>query len=297
MRIHPRFQILRLSDRETIEPFFRAAGYALCEYTFATQFGWQPYNRTAWAIVDGWLLIRYETDGQERFLCPIGGGPGIDVAMEGCFRILRDKGYEPVIGFVPESVASALDPARFSATPDPDNHDYIYRREDLALLPGKRYAKKRNHLSQFERSGPWSFQPYRVTERAEVEEFLVDWCLNHECCDDHHLEFEVYALRACLDNYQALDVRGWLLRAGDRIIGLTVGEMLRPDTWVVHYEKAVPDRPGAYQALCREFARQVPEGTEWIDREQDMGCEGLRKSKESYYPDHMGPSWTIRPKG
>ena len=88
----------------------------------------------------------------------------------------------------------------------------------------------------------------------------------------------------------------YVLRIGQRIVGLTLGELQTPDTFVVHYEKAYTELDGAYQMLAREFARTVPVTVSFIDREQDMGVDGLRQSKLSFFPDHFEQCWIARPK-
>lgn len=282
-------------SRPVLAPLFRASGHRLCEYSYPIQVCWHDFNDSRWAIRDGWLFLRYVEDGCERFICPIGRGDWA-AAIDACFRHLEARGQAPMVRFVPDAVAMALDPARYLRLHDPDNDDYVYGVQDLAQLAGRRYAKKRNHIAQFLRGGAWSFDPVLPGDRPAIDAFLEAWCLDRECSGQPALDYEMRALAVCLDHLDELDIRAWLLRgAQGEILGLTAGAPLTDDTWAVHFEKGLSTRPGVYQILAREFARRVPEGVLWLDREQDMGWENLRRAKESLFPDHRERAWTVVP--
>jgi hypothetical protein len=240
-------------------------------------------------------VLRYVEDGHERFLVPLGEGP-IDEALDWCVQHLVGRGHAPRIGFVPDPLRERLDPSRWVAETDPDNDDYVYRREDLATLAGGRYSRKRNFVKRFQRHGDWSLDPLASADPAEVRGFLREWCAANECDAHPDLADEVNALGECLSAMDRLDLFGGVLRSHGRVIGLTLGEALNRDTFVVHYEKALLEREGAYQMLCHEFTKRIPEQYAWIDREQDMGSDSLRQAKESWFPDHRVKAWTISPK-
>ena len=182
------FTPVDLASRAVLEPAFRGSGYRLCEYSFATQVCWHDFNTSEWAIRDGWMYLRYREAGAERFVCPIGKGEP-SPAVEACFRHLEERGHPPVVRFVPGQVASALDPARFRLSPDPDNDDYVYGVQQLAELAGRRYSKKRNHIAQFLRGGAWSFDPVLPQDRPAIDAFLDAWCRDRECVGDPALDY------------------------------------------------------------------------------------------------------------
>ncbi len=291
------FVPFELGHRDRLDAAFRGAAYPLCEYSFATQYCWRSFNDSRWAAVDDRILVKYREHGQDRFLCPIGTGDPSALLLA-CFERLRAGGFEPRVDFVPDRVRHRLQgDSRFRFEPDPANDDYVYRRSDLADLPGRRYASKRNHVSRFLRNASWSFDRVDAAGVPECLSFLDDWCVSHACEEDPRLDFEVEALRACLQGMEVLGQVAWVLRLDGRIAGMTLGELLTADTFVVHYEKACNEVDGAYQMLAREFARTVPAHVAYIDREQDMGVEGLRLSKRSFHPDHMQHCWIARPEG
>jgi hypothetical protein len=301
MSVEPRhlralpFRPITLADRPRLDPMIRSAGLPLCEYTFATQFCWSEFNRTEWSVLDDrWLLVRYVEDGHEKFLWPVGEGDA-SVALAWCDEYLRSRGHLPTIGFVPEVARGIAEAAGWRATPDPDEADYCYARADLVDLPGGHFSRKRNHIKRFGSAGPWTFGPVDPAAADECLEFLREWCRVNGCSGNSLLDYETQASMCCIRNLAALDLVAAALRVDGRIIGLTIGEVLRPGTFVVHYEKALLVRDGVYSVLANEFARMLPPDIAWIDREQDLGVEGLRKSKESWFPRYMEPAYVLTP--
>ncbi|HOU53683.1 MAG TPA: DUF2156 domain-containing protein [Myxococcota bacterium] len=288
----------RPEDRDLLAPRFRTPGHPLCEYTFATQFCWQGWNHSLWALVEDFLFVRYVERGRLGLICPCGSGD-LARALDATMQFLEREGHEPRVDFVPASVARQPAIAeRFVAEDHPDDADYWYRREDLAELPGRRYADKRNHIARFLRAGfDWRFEPACLSDPAEAMAFLQEWCRSHDCQGDPRLDFEVQALGTCLAHREVLGQRCWLLRVDGRVVGLVLGEFLDSQSFVVHYEKAFQDIPGAYAMLVRETARALaPEGVLWIDREQDMGIPGLRRSKQSWNPVRLEMACVLRPR-
>ena len=58
-------------------------------------------------------------------------------------------------------------------------------------------------------------------------------------------------------------------------------------------EKANPEIRGLYQYICSQFLITAFPNAGKENREDDMGLEGLRKSKLSYNPIYMVEKYTI----
>jgi hypothetical protein len=283
---------IALSDQPLLSAALRRANLPHCEYTFATLWCWRGYSQLRWGVLDdGWIVLRVRgPDGVERYLSPIGIGDPRP-AVEWCLRDLAEDGEDPALCLVPERVASALGP-HYAVTPDPASADWVYRRADLADLPGRRFAAKRNHVHRFERANlDWTFEPLRPEDRLACRGLLAEWSVGSP--EHPMLAFEQEALRAGLDAWTPLGLQGGVLRAGGRPVGFAVGERLTDDTFVVHHERADRAVEGAYQALCRAFARALPARFAFVDREQDLGVPGLRAAKASYLPSHQEPASTV----
>lgn len=290
----PRFRQIALGDRALLEPALRRAGYPLSEYAFATLWAWRGYTDLRWTTLGDWLLLRVRgDDGLDRYLCPVGTGDP-EAVVGWCLRDLAETGGVPAICMVPDGVRARLGEA-FTATLDPAAADYVYRRTDLALLPGRRFSAKRNHVHRFERHHPVDFRPLESGDRLACRGLLAEWSAG---AGDHPLlAYEEEALRDCLTAFGELGLTGGTLRAGGRLVGFAIGEPLTADTWVVHYEKADRGVEGAYTVLMRETARVLAEGCALVNRESDLGIPGLQAAKRSNQPVHLEAAWRVTPAG
>jgi uncharacterized protein len=297
----PEFRLIALDDRARFAHFLAASRFPLCEYTFGSLYCWQGFNHTSFALLnDTWLLVRYVEHGQEKFLCPLAGAPpcpyDIADAIAWCFEYLRQRGFPPQVTFVPEGVVATLDPDRFRYTADLPNADYLYRRTDLAELAGHKYGRKRNFIKRFTNTYPaWSLDPLTPALRGEALNFVTEWCRRNECGQVELLRYEVEALGVCINSIEHLPVQGAVLRVANEIVGLTIGEAVTTELYAVHYEKAFREYDGAYPMLTNQFARTIPATYTYLDREQDVGDESLRKAKESFFPARLEPAYVVQP--
>lgn len=282
------FSPLALPDRDEVERFLASTRRPLCEYAFGALFAWQGVYDTRWAVLDErWLLLRYVVDGHARFVCPIGADIDLRPAVDACIRLQQRRGEHPRIDFVPEQVADRLRIGGYSLVEDRDNADYVYAREDLAELPGRRHHGKRNHVAAFRRAGPHRFEPLTEENRANA------LALVERVRDELHAP-DVSALLRGLEHHERLRFMGRLLRGHHgHAVGLALGEPLDADTFVVHFEIADRTYPGAYQALCQLYAQAIPPRFRFVNREQDMGAPGLRRAKLSYHPLRIEPSYSL----
>ncbi|MFY9377952.1 MAG: phosphatidylglycerol lysyltransferase domain-containing protein, partial [Peptococcia bacterium] len=182
-------------------------------------------------------------------------------------------------------------PGKFSYQDDREGYDYIYTLEKLVSLSGKKLQSKRNHINRFiANNADWSFEEISQDNLSECWEMNQEWCRQNGCKDDELLNEEYCAVRRCFNNYEALELEGGLLRLAGKVIAFTMGERLNSDTYVVHIEKAFGEIQGAYQLINREFAKLIQErhpDIVYVNREEDMGYEGLRRAKMSYRPVRM----------
>ena len=88
---------------------------------------------------------------------------------------------------------------------------------------------------------------------------------------------------------------GLLMSDGERIIAFSIGSRMSRAYYDVGFEKAFPDVNGAYAMINREFSRMIAEKypeVRFLNREDDMGSEGLRRAKESYQPTVLLEKYT-----
>jgi hypothetical protein len=182
-------------------------------------------------------------------------------------------------------------PSTFRFHTDEGSYDYVYLVEDLAELKGKKYHTKKNHVNRFiQENEGYKVVPISEENIPEVTEFVKEWYrkrLEHDPNAD--LTMETVALDRALRHYTELGFEGIIIKVGERIAAMTMAARLTADTFDVNFEKADAELSGAYAIVNYEFARYIrdkyPEII-YLDREEDMGIEGLRKAKESYRPHH-----------
>lgn len=183
-------------------------------------------------------------------------------------------------------------PGQYQMTVRRQDSDYIYLREKLATLSGKKLHGKRNHIHRFEENYPdWKYETITDDNMDECARMAMQWCLDNCADEEENWEHDkidesklvVYAIR----HREELGMVGGALRAGGRIVAITLGEPLTQDTFVVHFEKAFPNIQGAYPMINREFVRNELDGYTYVNREEDLGDEGLRKAKQSYRPEYL----------
>ena len=188
-----------------------------------------------------------------------------------------------------------LMPGRFAYEADRDGFDYLYDIDRLADLTGKKLHAKRNHINRFMDNNPsWVYEEITPQTLPECLEMDQEWyrrsMVREGAAEERDLGDEGIALRTAMDHYHALGLEGGLIRVYGEVVAFTMGDRLNSDTYDVHFEKAYGELQGAYAMINREFARWVRAkhpNVRYLNREDDMGVEGLRKAKESYYPDRM----------
>ena len=294
------FRDPEIGDRQWVEERFRASGNQGCEYSFSTLFLWSGAYQQQVAPMDGFVLERLRGKLGAGYLFPAGSGP-LEPVLSALEKDAAERG-EPCRFFcvTPEQAErlEQLRPGQYAFQSDRDGWDYLYALDRLAGLGGKKLHGKRNHIRRFEESHPdWQVEQITMDNLAECAEMDLEWNRRYRSLDAAGEEAEArtrlderHAMSRAFAHYEALGMDGLLLRTGGKVVAFTMGSPISADTFDVHFEKAYGEIQGAYPMINREFARWLQAnrpGVRWLNREDDMGVEGLRKSKESYYPDRM----------
>ena len=294
------FRDPEIGDRQWVEERFRASGNQGCEYSFSTLFLWSSAYQQQVAPMDGFVLERLRGKLGAGYLFPAGSGP-LEPVLSALEKDAAERG-EPCRFFcvTPEQAErlEQLRPGQYAFQSDRDGWDYLYALDRLAGLGGKKLHGKRNHIRRFEESHPdWQVEQITMDNLAECAEMDLEWNRRYRSLDAAGEEAEArtrlderHAMSRAFAHYEALGMDGLLLRTGGKVVAFTMGSPISADTFDVHFEKAYGEIQGAYPMINREFARWLQAnrpGVRWLNREDDMGLEGLRKSKESYYPDRM----------
>lgn len=278
---------VNLSDRDWVRSLVSSSGELGCEYCFGNIYMWSEIYSTQIGRCGNFLVSR-EVAKAPSYLYPVGNGDDAEFAavIEAFIADSRAHGIRFRMHRVSEEGKARIQrlfPDRFSFIAEPDDFDYIYSRQELDELAGSKFHSKRNFDARFYSHWPEAvFEPLTADNLPECVNMTRIWMAG-KSADDAEAEIELGALKKGFEHFFELDYRGGLLRADGKIAAYTFGEAINERCFVSHAEKALPEYEGAYAAINRAMAHYL-EGFELINREEDMGREGLRKAKQSYHP-------------
>jgi hypothetical protein len=285
----PKTRPVALEDKALFDRALRAFPPTVSELTFTNIFAWRRAYRFEVSAAGDYLLLFSLKDGRPSVFDPLGPALGKKKILGGVL------GSGPVKAIrLPGSTGELFDEDKaFTVREDRDNADYLYRASDLIGLKGADYDGKRNLIKRFKEAVSFSYKeltPDRVEECLDFEE---EWCLEKDCQHVEGLAREREAMEEMLRNFKALGICGGMVEIGGKVEAVTLGEALNPETFVVHVEKANGRNVGIYQTVNQLFCADKAAPYSFVNREQDLGVEGLRKAKESYHPCAMVMKYTV----
>lgn len=291
------FHCPTLGDKGWIDERIKESGFLTCEYTFGNIFSYTAKMDIEVADVYNCLVTKccFESDYVE-YCFPVGNGDvikAVEMIIEdgvergvtfGIFGMNTDNAE-----FLKEKFGN-----EFDITLERDSFDYVYLSQDLINLKGKKYQPKRNHISYFMRNNNWSYEKITCENIHECLTMSENWL---EKSDSEHradLEDELRIIKKVFENYEALGYVGGVLRTDGKVIAYTMGERMNEEAFCVHFEKAYSDIRGAYPMINQQFVMNELSGYKYIDREDDVGAENLRKAKLSYHPALLPDKYEAR---
>ena len=283
--VYPQSRPLRLDDKPVLDELFARLQPKGCEMTFAHIYCWAKEKNIEASSWQGVPLIFYAENGP-AFLPTFSPKEQVDIAA--FLRSACSAGATaPRLWRYPKEYFDALgtESGLLRYTLERDQFDYVYNRDDLALLKGRRYDGKRNHISRFKKKYSYQIRAIGDDLAQAACDFCCAWCEKSGCTDE--MKEEVCAALMMIRNSSKLGLSTMAVIINEKIAALSVGEPLNRDTFVVHVEKADSDFEGIYQFINQAFCASIPEHFKFINREQDVGVEGLRKAKLSYYPAYL----------
>jgi hypothetical protein len=245
--------------------------------------------------VDGFLFFRFYVDSNNEnsdhrhlaYMFPVGEGDiGHAVGL-----IEKDAGELElpllILGVTPDikSVLDAAFPSNFNYFTERDYSDYIYLHDDLKNLTGKKFQPKRNHINKFKKLYNYEYVPVTpdmAPECMKLEQIWFEASASKEMNDD--LLDERKSMCFALRHFHELGLAGGAIIIDGEIVAFTCGSPINRQTFGVHIEKADISYEGIFSVINQEFARRIPDSFTYLNREEDLGIPGLRKSKLSYNP-------------
>ena len=291
------FKEIRVADRDAITSFTMKSPFRNCDFSFANMCSWRFLYHSEYAVVDGFLLIRFRIEGYGGpvYMCPVGEG---DIAH--AVALLEEDSLGqgnplrmPGVTARGKALLEEAMPGGFRFVAERDYFDYVYLREELVALAGKKYQPKRNHVNHFAKRYAYTYRPISPELVPECLSLEAKWYkANRTEGDEQELSHERRSLTFALQHADALGLRGGAICVDGQIVAFSFGAPINGDTFGVHVEKGDVTYGGVYSVMNREFALRIPERYVYVNREEDLGIPGLRQAKLSYRPAMLLEKYT-----
>jgi hypothetical protein len=271
---YPDFSEISMDLREVLHPRFQRLAEGISEFTFANIYLFRQTHRYKISQLDSGLFVITGMDADETFFMLPFGVPDDSVLKElfGKYSVMKA---------VSELQAEKLAQLGYYVWEDGDNFDYLYSREDMVNLTGRKFHKKKNLLNMFIRNNECQAKPLLEEYRDDALQVLEAWNERHGGGGDYA------AAKEALEKMWPLQLCGGIFYIEGEPVAYCLGEEVAlGKSFVIHFEKAVlkDEFKGIFQFINQAFASILPDKYETINREQDLGNEGLRQAKESYNP-------------
>lgn len=294
------FNKIDIHSKIELEPYFNLVDYAPCEYSFITILMWQHVYKTRYLIRDSFAVIIGEYEGETFCMAPLAKEEDREVAFEYIVELFKHHGWKFNMRAVPKSLIEKTQQRygdSFQYIDERDYFDYVYLAEHLINLQGKKYQKKRNHIRSFlkEYEGHYQYRQLESEQFPEIIHLLDEWSRNkiEQAQFDEGIVNERLAIEQLLKNQQALDIKIGGIYIEEELKAFSIGETYHDDTAIIHVEKADSYIKGLYPMINQIFLQKEFADVKYVNREDDLGIEGLRKAKLSYYPHTLVEKYTI----
>lgn len=282
------FKPVTAADADLLRSYTMESKCMNCDMNVANLCSWQFLYHTEFAVVEGFLVLRFVADGHVTYMKPVGKGD-LRAVLELLMADARSLGEPFRMACVCPCAREVMEesmPGAFSYSVNRDRADYLYLRERLAMLNGKKLQPKRNHISKFKRAYPnYEYRPLVVDLVPDCIRLGEGWCKVNDCRERRALLAEQRMIDYALHHMEELHIVGGTLFVEDKMVAFTFGARINSEAFDVCVEKADTTYEGAYAMINNEFVSRLPEEIVYINREEDLGLEGLRKAKLSYHPD------------
>jgi len=288
---------IELKDKEKLVPYLLKENAQQCDYHFPMMVLWQEMFRYEYALSDGWLFLSAEYDEEKIFLMPLrleDDGRDISFAVKMLEEYAAEQNVPLKFMFLEERHKEILEkalPGRFVFEANPDYSDYICLAQKMSTYSGRALRGKKRPCNHFESNYEhWSFVDIDETNASVCLELNARWTEDNPDKVTDEVIAENRAIEKALKSFRELELEGGILYAEDTPVGFTIGSMIREDTCDVLFEKADIAVDGSYPMVCREFTRMLMKRygkLVYINREEDMGLDYLRKSKSMSDPEYF----------
>lgn len=286
------WSIPEAEDEDWINSCIAVSGTMASDASFANIYLLRNKYSTKISRYKDFIIRKYSGKGARcGYTFPLGKGD-VAKALAEIEKDAKECGERLQFAFVTEEQKEVLEnamPTRFCYSSDAGDSDYIYLRSELASLSGKAFHKKKNHFSKFVRTYPdYKYYEIGACNIYDAQKVADAWYYEHLQDEDASQLAEYKAIKEALENFEELGLIGGIIYVNDSPCAMTIASKINENTVDVHFEKAVGEYAlnGGYAAINKLFSEKL-DGVTWLNREEDIGIEGLRKAKLSYRPKIM----------
>lgn len=284
------FKKLTIDDKDIFDKYLIPYKFLNCEYSFTTLYIWKDACDVSYAIYNEAMIIKKKDfQGREYFMQPLGYKKEclkqiidtlIEYKKETKMHYLFKDLEESFIKEINEIYKNVDD---FYIREDRDNFDYLYDAAKLMKLSGKKLHKKKNHYNSFIKK--YNYFTKNISDKNVAKQVIESAeKIYEQNSDNRDLYYELQGIKNIIYNIDLLGLKGIAVYVDNEVAAFTIGEEINDDMAIIHIEKAFTKYDGIYSFVNRAFIEQCFNNVKIINREQDLGIEGLRKSKMSYYP-------------
>jgi hypothetical protein len=290
------FKTLTLEDKKLFDFYIKPYKFLTSEYSFTSLFIWRKGLDIQYTVYKDTLIIKkYDFDGKSHFMQPIGyKSEDLEEIVQTLEKYKRIQKMDYLFKdaetpFIEELRSLYAD--KLIILEDRDNFDYLYESEKLTSLSGKKLHGKKNHFNNFIKNNEYRVESLTDETVQDCIKTAREWCNKSDC--KGYLLYESKAIEELLKNKASLDFQGMLVYVNDKLSAFTIGEKVNEDMAIIHIEKADTTINGLYAFINKSFVETYFSAVSLINREQDLGIEGLRKSKLSYHPIKLEPKYAV----
>lgn len=292
------FKDIEIDCKNILDKYFDLVDYEACEYCFTTLYMWKDLYNTKYYVEEDFAIVAGEYENKGFIILPLAKKENMNKAFDFIIKNFERQNKQIHLKAINKEVVEYLQSVygnRFEYIEERNNFDYIYDGESLRTLSGRKNQKKRNHLNSFVKEYGDRVE-YKKLEEADFDEcinLLKEWSKDKE--ESIELDSEFKAIKRIFKNYEklkdTLKISG--IYIDSKLEAFSIGEMLNDNMAVIHVEKANADIRGLYPYINQQFLLNEFSDVEFVNREEDLGIEGLRKAKLSYHPVKFAEKYTV----
>ena len=298
------FKDIDINSKSELEPYFKLVDYEASEYCFSTIYTWRHLFNTKYYIENDFAIILLEYEKNVFSMIPLCKKDKLLYVIDFALNYIKNEYKRIQLKGINQEIADIIKinyKEKFIYEKERDLFEYIYDAESLRTLSGRKNKKKRNHVNTFLNLYKNRYE-YKLLEKENFEECLelIDrWEQNKENIESSghkELDEEILSIKEVFENYEKLkdNVKIAGVYIDNKLEAFTIGEKINENIALIHIEKANQNIKGLYQYINQQFLLNEFPNVKYVNREEDLGLDGLREAKLSYHPCKFIEKYSIK---